>query len=133
LIKTNNLDQNNGGSSAIAGISDLESFRGIIQKEFDQFNGFYTSFIDNCRNQLSNLHNESLNSSPRLSYQAGKISSKIELKKQIEKPFEFDIGFFKDVLVGVVRELLENDANLEISNNGGANNNLKGLQKINLL
>lgn len=59
----------------------------------------------------------------------------LELRRQIEKPFEFDRQFFKDVLVGMVREILETINGLkEISTNvTGNSGNLKSLHKANLL
>ena len=84
-VKANNLD---GCAYAHDNLTNLEEFRAIIQKEYDQFISFYSNFIEECKNKISNTDL----STPDIDSKT--FSSKIGLKKQVDKPFEFDIEYF---------------------------------------
>jgi hypothetical protein len=129
-IKANNLDD----SSTTEANPDFEVIRNIIHKEFDQFNNFYSNFVEDCKTILANTEPKPFlesfavkNTDSNFAKKDNAALKHLELRRQIEKPFEFDRQFFKDVLVGMVRDILETINGLkEISTNViGNSGNLK--------
>ena len=135
-IKANNLDD----SSTAEASADFELIRNIIHKEFDQFNNFYSNYIEECKAILANNDPNlfracSSKTDTNFTKKDNGALRHLELRRQIEKPFEFDRQFFKDTLVGMVKDILETINGLkEICGNvSGGSGNLKILVKANSL
>ena len=120
-IKANNLDS---CVYAHDNLSSIEEFRTLIQKEYNQFTSFYSNFIEQCVTQISNTEQDISDTDSKA------FSTRLELKKQVDKPFDFDIEFFKEVLIGIVKETLALETNCLGEMTGS--NNLKAFQKANL-